>query len=171
MSVKVWCKVTDSVKKDINSLERISASVTSDVSTSSNTTVDALQAPSTPDSNVIDNYIISDEALKAEIYWALHNNVTHHSHSSSQAVTELFRHMFPDSKIAKSFKCGKTKLSYLITFGLAPYFTNELIDILKEVQHFVLLFDESFNRVTKNEQMDSMFVFGTVFSKKQCHDI
>lgn len=154
MSVKVWCKVTDSVKKDINSLERISASVTSDVSTSSNTTVDALQAPSTPDSNVIDNYMISDEALKAEIYWALHNTVTHHSHSSSQAVTELFRHMFPDSKIAKSFKCGKTKLSYLITFGLAPYFTNELIDILKEVQHFVLLFDESFNRVTKNEQMD-----------------
>jgi hypothetical protein len=62
--------------------------------------------------------------------------------------------MFPDSEIAKKFTCGKTKLSYLITFGLAPYFSDELSDSLKSASNFVVLFDESFNRITKDEQLD-----------------
>lgn len=81
----------------------------------------------------------------------MHNNITH---NSNQAVSELFKQMFSDSRIADKFTCGRNKMSYLLTFGLAPYYVNELTDQLKDASHIVVLFDESFNRVTKNEQMD-----------------
>ena len=33
-----------------------------------------------------------------------------------------FRAAFPDSRIAHNMSCGPTKLSYLICFGIAPFF-------------------------------------------------
>ena len=58
--------------------------------------------------------------------------------------------MFPDSKIAKSFELGATKLKYVINFGIAPYFR----DILQRSDCFVISFDESLNDYTRNCQMD-----------------
>ena len=58
--------------------------------------------------------------------------------------------MFPDSKIAKSFELGATKLKYVINFGIAPYFR----DILQRSDCFVISFDESLNDYTQNCQMD-----------------
>ena len=62
--------------------------------------------------------------------------------------------MFPDSDIAKMFTCGAAKLKYLSVFGLSPYYENKLLKSLDEVPFYSVSFDESFNRVTKNEQMD-----------------
>ena len=62
--------------------------------------------------------------------------------------------MFPDSKIAQQWSCGTTKLSYLITFGIAPYFKELLLADLTETPCFVLSFDESFNPELQQEQMD-----------------
>ena len=44
--------------------------------------------------------------------------------------------------------------SYLITFGIAPYFKQLLIDDLKKAPCFVVLFDESLNTALHQEQMD-----------------
>jgi len=33
--------------------------------------------------------------------------------------------MFLDSEIVKSFSCGKDKTSYILKFGLAPYFETD----------------------------------------------
>ena len=62
--------------------------------------------------------------------------------------------MFPDSKIAQQWFCGASKLSYLITFGIAPYFKELLLAELTETPCFVLSFDESFNPELQQEQMD-----------------
>ena len=62
--------------------------------------------------------------------------------------------MSSDSDIAKHFSCGKTKCAYLISFGIAPCFKEMLSNVLNGVTHYVALFDESYNKVTKNGQMD-----------------
>ena len=62
--------------------------------------------------------------------------------------------MFPDSKIAQDFACGKTKCTYIVKHGLVPYFTDLLNEKLDNTNYYVALFDESFNYVTKKNQMD-----------------
>ena len=62
--------------------------------------------------------------------------------------------MFPDSNIAKNFACGKTKCSYIVTYGLAPYFKSLLNDTLSSLDCFVAMFDESYNKISKRGQMD-----------------
>ena len=62
--------------------------------------------------------------------------------------------MFPDSNIAKTFACGKTKYSYIVTYGLAPYFKSLLNDTLSSLDCFVAMFDEFYNKISKQGQMD-----------------
>ena len=61
--------------------------------------------------------------------------------------------MFPDSNIAKNFACGKTKCSYIVTYGLAPYFKSLLNDTLSSLDCFVAMFDESYNKISRRGQM------------------
>ena len=51
-----------------------------------------------------------------------------YSFNSCQNKNDLFCDLFPDSNIAKIFACGKTKCSYIVTYGLAPYFKGLLND-------------------------------------------
>ena len=62
--------------------------------------------------------------------------------------------LFPDSVIAQKMNCGPTKLSYLICFGIAPYFKQQFLKELKEAQCYVISFDESLNTELHEEQMD-----------------
>ena len=62
--------------------------------------------------------------------------------------------MFSDSEIAKSFKLSKTKCSYFINLGLAPYFEDLLVKEVKAANIFVVSFDESLNKFLQEEQMD-----------------
>ena len=60
--------------------------------------------------------------------------------------------MFTDSEIASKFTLGKTKCSYFINFGIAPFFKES---IKKQIKLFYSLsFDESMNAVTQSCQMD-----------------
>ena len=61
--------------------------------------------------------------------------------------------MFPDSQVAKTFACGKTKYKYLVCHGIAPYFKEVLTKSLMELEHDSL-FDESYNNIVKKGQMD-----------------
>ena len=62
--------------------------------------------------------------------------------------------MFPDSAIAKNFACGKTKINYLISFGIAPYFREKLLQKIKEAECLTVCFDECLNTYFQKEQMD-----------------
>ena len=62
--------------------------------------------------------------------------------------------MFSDKKVVKAFSCGKTGYSYVLSYGIAPYFLELLNTQLMELEHFVALFDESYNKVEKQGQID-----------------
>ena len=74
----------------------------------------------------------------------------HHSLNSNENLADVFRAMFPDSDIAKTFACGKDKSGYIIRFGLAPYLKQEFINTINKAGQFVLMLDESLNKSTKN---------------------
>jgi len=68
--------------------------------------------------------------------------------------------MFPDSEITKKFSCGSTKCSYIIRFGLAPFYKEELANKVHQAGTiFVVSFDESLNKVLQEEQMDLLLRF------------
>jgi len=66
----------------------------------------------------------------------------------------LFQRMFPDSEIATKFQCGEKKAAYLTVHGTAPHFRQLLTNRVRTANEFVLLFDESLNRKTRNKQFD-----------------
>ena len=101
-----------------------------------------------------ENWAITDQILKAEILWALQSTMNYNSHTSNRYTSRLFEAMFPDSVIAKKFTCGSDKTTYLVNYGLAPYFADKLIHSLNEATLYSISYDESFNRESKNEQMD-----------------
>ena len=104
------------------------------------------------------NVMFTDaHVMKFNIFYlssCLHVSKDHNSHNSNRNTSCLFEVMFPDSPIAKKFSCGSDKTSYLVNFGLAPFFSEELIHSLTDASCFSISYDESFNSETKNEQMD-----------------
>ena len=105
-------------------------------------------------SNAVSKFTLTKEQHKAEILWALKSVMSHFSYNSAHDIADIFRAMFPDSSIAQHMSCGPTKLSYLISFGIGPYFKEILLRELKEAPCFVVSFDESFNQELQKEQMD-----------------
>lgn len=84
--------------------------------------------------------------------WTFHTVTKHQSYTGNENIDELFQIMFPDSEIAKTFKCGKDKTAYMARFGLADYIKKDLIS--KITGPFVLMFDESLNQTNKTKQLD-----------------
>ena len=98
--------------------------------------------------------VTGTDTLSAEVLWALKCCVSHYSYKSCSDAGAIFQKMFPDSKIAQSFTLGKTKCSYILKFGIAPYVKSLLVQSVKDSGDYVLMFDESLNRITQEKQMD-----------------
>lgn len=79
---------------------------------------------------------------EAEIRWVW--NVAEFSKTlhSEDKSPELFRAMFPDSKIAEGFKCGRNKTAYLLKFALGPFVKGAISDDVGN-NYFSVSFDES----------------------------
>ena len=114
---------------------------------------------------------LTREQHKAEIFWALKSVMSHFTYNSTHDITDVFKAMSPDSIIAQHMSCGPTKLSYLISFGIAPYFMDLLLKELKDAPCFVISFDESFNEELEKEQMDFIVRYFKVVKLKvnTCH--
>ena len=104
-------------------------------------------------SSLITEHITTENTLSAEVLWTLNTVNKHHSFNSNADTSNLFRRMFPDSRIAQSFGCGERKTSYMATDGIAPYIVSELNKTVKR-GNFVIGFDESLNNAFQNKQLD-----------------
>lgn len=102
----------------------------------------------------VSQFVSSNACTAAEILWALKVTTSHLSYHSCNDVSDLFVRMFPDSDVARKFSCAEKKCSYLCRFGLAPYFKDILLNRVKVVDEYVLMYDESLNGTTQNKQMD-----------------
>jgi hypothetical protein len=69
------------------------------------------------------NITFSDQVTRAEVLWAMNAARQGYSYFSCNESGDLFRKMFPDSKIAENFKMERNKLSYVISHGLGPFFS------------------------------------------------
>ena len=83
-----------------------------------------------------------------------------YSFNSSSNKNAFFNVIFLHSEIAKNFMCGKIKCSYLVNYGISPYFFELLESKLRHAKFFVALFDESFNHVSK---MNQYICFGCIY--------
>ena len=99
-------------------------------------------------------YVTGESIVKAEILWAIKSVIFHFSFRVSSDIRGLFQNMFPDSATAKNFACCKTKINYLICFGIAPYFRVKLLYVIKEAECLTVCFEEYLNTDFQKEQMD-----------------
>lgn len=90
----------------------------------------------------ISSYLLSEGSLKAEIIWAIDRTMRHFSLRDGQESSSLFPIMFSDSEIAGKFQMKKDKLAYITTYGIGPYFQNQLSKIVAECPFFCVSFEE-----------------------------
>ena len=96
----------------------------------------------------------NSEIITAEIYWKLKVFQSNLSLNSCNDLNSLFWKMFPDSDIAHSYSMAKTKLSYVINFGIATHFRMLLLEKLVQLKFYTVCFDKSLNEVVQKCQMD-----------------
>ena len=102
----------------------------------------------------IDSLMPSVAVSHAEIYWAMKVLWSHLSYCSCLNLNELFRKMFPDSQVSKSFQLSKTKCAYYAVFDLAQSFKEILVKDIKLSTFYLHSFDESLNNKLQEEQMN-----------------
>lgn len=85
--------------------------------------------------------------------WVLHTVSRHHSYKSNDGINSLFQALFPGLEPVKTFTCGRDKTAYIARFGIAPFVKRQLITKVND-DSFVVMFDESMNKTTKNKLLD-----------------
>ena len=141
-------------KKGLDIFFTKSTSTVDSTASSSSVEVEEVREP-TPLQTNLDYYLaVKERVLNAEIYWVLKVIESHMSYRSCEDISELFKVMFGVNEINEKFTCGKTKCGYFISYGLAPYLKDLLLQSIKLSPYFVISFDESMNFVTQDEQMD-----------------
>lgn len=135
-------------------------------SASTSATTKDLIVPGTSQTSLKTFSVNEDDVTSAEAIWALQVVIGKMSLNSCDETSLVFKKMFPDSKIAQSFSMGKTKASYVINHGLAPYFQDVLQNYIKGCSDYVVCFDESLNKFVQRGQMDLCIRFWDVNFQK-----
>ena len=96
--------------------------------------------------------VLSSEQQRwnAEILRALNVVDKNHSFRSCEADNSLYKRMFPDSKIAGAYSQGKTKVKYIIEYGIAPYIQEIVMKDIME-RPFTFHFDETTSSQVKKQ--------------------
>lgn len=103
---------------------------------------------------VLQRFLVAEMVTSTEIYWCLQAVVNHLSFRTTAKLAAGFPKQFSDSDIASKVKLQRTKVSFTIVFGLAPYFHKQLKETMQNATYIVLCFNESFNSVSNKEQLD-----------------
>ncbi|CAC5399070.1 unnamed protein product [Mytilus coruscus] len=90
-----------------------------------------------------------NRVTKAEIVFAYFIAQHNLPFSFADHFTKICKVMFPDSKIATKFSCGRTKTTQIVKRSLAPSLQLDVITNLR-TQPFSLAIDESNDRNTDN---------------------
>ena len=151
----------DSIKsmQPLHFLSSMNAASSSGNSTSTPTSSDNPRAASNSSSDTTSESFDASlkhqvEVSKAEILWALKCTESHISFRSSLGINDLFANMFTDSQVAAGFQMSKTKVRYLLCYGIAPYYRENLLRDIQRSPTYSVSFDESLNEVLQKQQMD-----------------
>ena len=102
-----------------------------------------------------------NQQITAEVRYLLNLLQKDQSMNSLVGANAMLCQMFLDSAIASRFSLSRTKGTYLLNHGLAPYYQTRLLYDIKESRSskFSVLFDESLNNSFQTEQMDILVKF------------
>ena len=89
----------------------------------------------------MDLHLEKQNATKAEIIWSLKSVLSGFSNRSIDDMNETFATMSPECETARSFQMGRTKATYVVNHGLAPYFKSILKSNLLKADFLVYSFD------------------------------
>ena len=84
-----------------------------------------------------------EQVLRAEALWALKVASGNFFFSSCDGIFDLFQAIFPSDSISKDFMLSSSKVSYIISHGLGPYFHFLLVEDIKRVSFYTLEVDET----------------------------
>lgn len=76
--------------------------------------------------HTIDAHLEHSSTTRAEIIWTLKSVMSGFSTRSSDDMSQTLCAMYPNVDEIKSFQMGRTKATYVINHGLAPYFKSLL---------------------------------------------
>ena len=105
-------------------------------------------------SESLDDLLLKNDVINAEILWCLKLLVGHLSYNSCSNISKIFKIMFSRSDVARQFSLGKTKARYMILYGIAPNCKAELLGQINSSPQFSLSFDESLKTALQKCQMD-----------------
>ncbi|KAJ8671195.1 hypothetical protein QAD02_002454 [Eretmocerus hayati] len=103
---------------------------------------------------------VLDEVTKSEIKWCLISAKLHFSNNTSSEFIKGVKDIFEtscnsqESGLAEAMKLSKDKISYMIKYGLGPYFAQNTIEGIKKSDVYSVSFDEAFNKNIQKTQMD-----------------
>ena len=115
---------------------------------------EAEPGPSTSAAKSIGVINYCEASSDAEIYWIAKMACNNYSLYSVDHIGDLFRTMFPDSKVASNIFLSRTSASCIISEGMAPYFTCQMLaDLRNPDLPFCVHFDET-TTAQARKQMD-----------------
>ena len=100
-----------------------------------------------------DTVVVTGDVIRAEVLWTLKVVMCHYSINNCNDISATFEAMLPDSGFATTFTCGAAKCAYLSCFGLAPYFHEQLVDMVRSTACYLISFNECMNRISQNKKM------------------
>ena len=89
-----------------------------------------------------------ENVIKAETLNTLHYVEANYSYSSVTKQSLLYKEMFPDSSIVQSFTSSASKNTYIVKYGFAKYF-KEQVQLDLERAPYTFKFDETTNSQVK----------------------
>lgn len=123
-------------------------------SSSGSLSVAAAAVTSKPAKVTVDSFAFKSDLTEAETLWSIETVMTHKSLRTAEKDVTIMKRMFKDSSVAEKMKLKKDKIAYVLLYGVAPYYRQELTEELKAVSFYVVGFDESLNKISKKQQMD-----------------
>ncbi|KAH9371469.1 hypothetical protein HPB48_010416 [Haemaphysalis longicornis] len=98
---------------------------------------------------------LSDKITKAEALFTMSLAVKAIPFAYADTASRTFPLMFPDSKIAESFSCGRSKVSYIVSDGLGPHFKIKVIDEVSWPDvYYTIQIDEPPKQEQRVQQLD-----------------
>ena len=89
-------------------------------------------------------WAVKELATKAEMITTMQYAAQNIPFSNAENLSACYQEQFPDSLIAKNVSIGPNKVSYVVRYGLRPYFIQLTVkDIAEGKSFFTLGFDET----------------------------
>lgn len=127
----------------------------SETVTSSYSTVEESPGPSTskPVSSTVAclDKCTKDLVTQSELLWGMKVSQSNYSYRSCDDLPSLFKKIFPGNVVAENFTMSRSKVSYLISDGLGPYFKKDLCMKVSASPGYVIQYDETANSQVRKQ--------------------